>query len=100
MFEFQGVRFQRESAESRQPAGLARFEQYKGLIRKDIPLVPEVALREALVNAVAHHDYTMTDLSNRNGGVVEKPENRDGPLEMENVTSEQRIIPVAQRLHY
>ncbi len=33
-------------------------------------------------------------------GLLKKPKSRDGPLEMENVTSEQRIIPVAQRLHY
>lgn len=40
--------------------GLGRFEQYKGLIRTDTPLVPEVVLREALVNAVAHRDYAIT----------------------------------------
>ena len=33
-------------------------------------------------------------------GLLKKPKNRDWPLEMENVTSEQRIIPIAQRLHY
>ena len=40
--------------------GLGRLEAYRGLIRKDIPLVPEKALREAIVNAVAHRDYAIT----------------------------------------
>ncbi len=41
-------------------AGLAKFESYDGLIRTDHPLVPEAALREALVNAVVHRDYAIT----------------------------------------
>jgi len=40
--------------------GLGRFEQYSGLIRQDLPLVPEKALRESLVNAVVHRDYAIT----------------------------------------
>lgn len=39
---------------------LGRKEVYEGLYRKDIPLVPEEVLREALVNAVIHRDYTLT----------------------------------------
>ena len=39
--------------------GLGRFESYEGLHRKDVPLVPPAALREALVNAVAHRDYAI-----------------------------------------
>jgi ATP-dependent DNA helicase RecG len=35
-------------------------ERYSGLIREDIPLIPEKALREALVNAVVHRDYAIT----------------------------------------
>jgi ATP-dependent DNA helicase RecG len=39
---------------------LGRVERYRGLIREDVPLVPERALREALVNAVVHRDYAIT----------------------------------------
>ena len=39
---------------------LGRREAYPGLRRTDIPLVPEAALREALVNAVIHRDYALT----------------------------------------
>lgn len=38
---------------------LGRTESYSGLFRKDRPLVPEIALREALVNAVVHRDYAI-----------------------------------------
>jgi len=38
---------------------LGRKELYRGLYRTDIPLVPEEALREALVNAVIHRDYAI-----------------------------------------
>ena len=41
-------------------AGLGRFEAYQDLIREDRQLLPEVALREALVNAVVHRDYAIT----------------------------------------
>ena len=34
-------------------------EEYEGLYRRDVPLVPEDALREALVNAVVHRDYNI-----------------------------------------
>jgi ATP-dependent DNA helicase RecG len=40
--------------------GLGRLETYRGLVRTDTPLVPERALREAIVNAVAHRDYAIT----------------------------------------
>jgi ATP-dependent DNA helicase RecG len=40
--------------------GLGRFETYRGLIREDVPLVPQKALREAVVNAVVHRDYAIT----------------------------------------
>ena len=39
---------------------LGRFETYEGILRKDRYLMPPEALREALVNAVAHRDYAIT----------------------------------------
>lgn len=39
--------------------GLGRFESYRGLIREDRWLLPEAAIREALVNAVVHRDYAI-----------------------------------------
>ncbi len=39
--------------------GLGRFEKYDGACRQDIPLLPLAAIREALVNAVAHRDYAI-----------------------------------------
>ena len=36
---------------------LGRREEYHGILREDIPLMPEAVLREALVNAVVHRDY-------------------------------------------
>ncbi len=41
-------------------SGLGRAESYRGLVREDRPLLPEAALREALVNAVVHRDYALT----------------------------------------
>lgn len=41
-------------------SGLTRLETYHGLRRKDQRLLPLPALREALVNAVAHRDYAIT----------------------------------------
>ena len=38
---------------------LGRFESYRGMIREDRPLIPQVALRESLVNAVVHRDYAI-----------------------------------------
>lgn len=40
--------------------GLGRKERYRGLLREDEPLLPERAVREALVNAVVHRDYAIT----------------------------------------
>ena len=39
---------------------LGRREVYGGVRRRDVPLAPETALREALVNAVIHRDYAIT----------------------------------------
>ena len=39
---------------------LGRREDYRGIRRTDIPMVPEAALREALVNAVIHREYAIT----------------------------------------
>ena len=41
-------------------SGLGRFESYRGLTRDDQHLLPQSALREALVNAVVHRDYSIT----------------------------------------
>ena len=41
-------------------AALGRFEVYQGLVREDRPLLPQLAIREALVNAVVHRDYAIT----------------------------------------
>lgn len=41
-------------------ASLGRFETFRGLLREDRPLLPRPAIREALVNAVAHRDYAIT----------------------------------------
>jgi len=41
-------------------AGLGRTERYVGLQREDHLLLPRVALREALTNAVVHRDYAIT----------------------------------------
>lgn len=38
---------------------LGRAERYHGLLREDRWLVPQRALREAIVNAVAHRDYAI-----------------------------------------
>ncbi len=40
--------------------GVGRSEHYSGLIREDRPLLPAPALRESVVNAVAHRDYAIT----------------------------------------
>ena len=39
---------------------LGRREIYRGILRDDVPLIPERALREALVNAVIHREYAIT----------------------------------------
>ena len=41
--------------------GLGHFESYRGLIREDRYLLPRAAIREALVNAVVHRDYAITE---------------------------------------
>ena len=39
---------------------LGRREEYRGIVRDDIPLVPDRAIREALVNGVIHREYAIT----------------------------------------
>ena len=39
---------------------LGRREEYRGILREDVPLIPDRALREALVNAVIHREYAIT----------------------------------------
>ena len=39
---------------------LGRTETYTGILREDRPLIPDPAIREALVNAVVHRDYAIT----------------------------------------
>ncbi len=38
---------------------LGRPETYRGVFRRDRSIAPTVAIRECLVNAVAHRDYTI-----------------------------------------
>ena len=40
--------------------GLGRFENHDDMRRKDTPLLPIAAIREAIVNAVVHRDYAIT----------------------------------------
>ena len=40
--------------------GLGRVERYRGIHREDTLIIPERAIREALVNAVVHRDYAIT----------------------------------------
>ena len=40
--------------------GLGRREEYRGLVREDQPFLPRRAIREVVVNAVAHRDYAIT----------------------------------------
>ena len=42
---------------------LGRREIYRGITREDVPLIPDSALREALVNAVIHREYAITGSS-------------------------------------
>ena len=42
---------------------LGRREEYHGIRRRDLPLMPEAVLREAVVNAVIHRDYAITGSS-------------------------------------
>ena len=39
---------------------LGRGERYDGLLRTDVPMLPEDVIREAVVNAVIHRNYAVT----------------------------------------
>jgi ATP-dependent DNA helicase RecG len=39
-------------------ASLRKASVIRGVIREDVPEYPEVAIREAIINAVAHRDYS------------------------------------------
>ena len=41
-------------------AGLGKFESYHDLVREDRLLLPRTVIREALVNAVVHREYSIT----------------------------------------
>jgi len=47
-----------ESAVNHVLAGIRKSSLIDGLLRRDIPEYPAVAIREAVVNAVAHRDYS------------------------------------------
>ena len=47
-----------DSATAYVMAGMRKGSLIRGVTRQDIPEYPEVALREAIVNAVAHRDYS------------------------------------------
>jgi ATP-dependent DNA helicase RecG len=47
-----------DSATAYVMAGMLKGSLIRGVTRQDIPEYPEVALREAIVNAVAHRDYS------------------------------------------
>ena len=39
---------------------LGKREEYRSIFREDVPLIPDRAIREALVNAVIHREYAIT----------------------------------------
>jgi len=66
----------------------------RGLIREEIPEFPPVAIREALVNAVGHRDYSLTGASVvvrlfDDGIEIESPGTLAGPVTLETLRDAQ-----------
>lgn len=82
----------------------------RGLVREEVPEYPPVALREALVNAVGHRDYSLRGAAVEvrlydDAVEVESPGNLAGYVTVENLREAQysrneRIMDALQRLGY
>lgn len=81
----------------------------QGLIREEVPEFPPLAVREALLNAVGHRDYSQTGTSIvvrlfDDGVEIESPGTLAGPVTVENLRDAQysrnpRIMELLHDLH-